>query len=85
MATKPDPRSKKSTLSRSTLALVRGSLDAVRLAEARITQDIRDGNDTTVSLDIHDQLRAASLGLLIAYSVLEGYDDPRIYIPKDLL
>lgn len=77
VATKPDPRSKKAPLSRETLALVRSSMDLVRLAEDRIRDDIRNDRDTALSIDIHHNLRIASLGLLVSYSLIEGYDDPR--------
>lgn len=77
MARKPDPRSSRKGLSVTTLALVRGSMDAVRLAEARVTQDIREDLDPAASLEVHQYLRSASLGLLVAYSLLEGLPDPR--------
>jgi hypothetical protein len=63
----------------ATLALVQASLEIVREAEAKITLAARTGIPEAVdaALENHLHLRAASLGLLVAYSRLAGLPDPR--------
>lgn len=65
----------------ATLALTEASLQIVREAELRIQLKVRAGEDTTAAIELHHYLRTASLGLLIAYSQLEGLPDPRQTAP----
>lgn len=65
----------------ATLALTEASLQIVREAELRIQLKVRAGEDPAAAIELHHYLRTASLGLLIAYSRLEGLPDPRQTAP----
>lgn len=59
------------------LALVKGSMEAVRVAERQIQQTIRAGGDPTHDIEVHHYLRVGALGVLVAYSQMTGLPDPR--------
>jgi hypothetical protein len=75
------PSTPESQLTSTSLAFVRTGLDAVRQAEAKITQLVRDGEGgsqaMTDAIEVHLNLRSAVLGALVAYSQLTGLPDPR--------
>ena len=72
------PPSPEQALSVATLALYQASLQIVREAEVRIMQAARAGEDAAHELDVHHYLRTAALGMLVAYSKLEGLPEPRL-------
>lgn len=74
---RPVPPTPEKALSVATLALTQAALEVVREAELHITAAARAGQDPVPALEVHQYLRTAALGMLIAYSKLEGLPDPR--------
>lgn len=76
------PRAQRpATLTTATLALTQAALQIVQEAELNIRHAARTGEPTDQALEVHHYLRTAALGMLVAYSKLEGLPDPRDQVP----
>lgn len=71
-------------LSMATLGLYDAAAIVVQKAERAILDAARDGDRDAAAqaIDVHHYIRTAALGLLVAYSQLEGLPDPREAAPQ---
>jgi len=75
------PTTPEKALTVASLALTQAALQIVQEAELHIARAARTGEGVEDALEVHHYLRTAALGMLCAYSKLEGLPDPRDQVP----
>lgn len=72
---RPQPNGEE--LDRAILTSIQQTFLLVALAEEKIMEKIRAGEEPALEREVHQALRSGSLGLLTAYSLLTDLPDPR--------